>query len=225
MELSIIAHARNGFSEKFGIPRQTVSDTCLTTRIVFVPEYRVSDALRGIEQFSHLWVIWGFHDLKRSGSSWTATVRPPRLGGNTRMGVFATRSPYRPNPIGLSSVRLLRVEQTPQEGAVLVVSGADMMDGTPIYDIKPYLAYSDSHPDAVDGFATGGLSKRLEVLWECKIPDDELLNQLNEISSLNPVPAYKHDKERIYGMDYGGASLKFRIDEKGVHVIKCTFAV
>jgi tRNA-Thr(GGU) m(6)t(6)A37 methyltransferase TsaA len=218
-----IAYYHGDLPEKFGLPRQAGVVPELEGLVVFEPDFRDPEALRGIEGFSRLWLIWQFSENLREGFS--PTVRPPRLGGNVRMGVFATRSPYRPNPIGLSSVRLLRVEQTPQEGAVLVVSGADMMDGTPIYDIKPYLAYSDSHPDAVDGFATGGLSKRLEVLWECKIPDDELLNQLNEILSLNPVPAYKHDKERIYGMDYGGASLKFRIDEKGVHVIKCTFAV
>ena len=143
MELKVIAYAHNGHSDKFGIPRQSREESPILTRIVFEPEYQVQEALRGIEGFSHLWLIWGFNT-----DSWSPTVRPPRLGGNTRMGVFATRSPFRPNPIGLSSVRLVRIEK-----GELIVSGADVMDGTPIYDIKPYLSFSDSHPEAVNGFA------------------------------------------------------------------------
>ena len=154
MELQVIAHARNGFSQKFGIPRQSREDSCIETHIIFTPAYRVREALRGIEEYSHLWLLWGFNEvIRRKGEAargdeveWTPTVRPPRLGGNKRMGVFATRSPFRPNPIGLTSVKLLRVEETQDEGLVLVVSGADLLDGTPIYDIKPYLTFSDSPP-------------------------------------------------------------------------------
>ena len=152
MDIQPIAYARNGFSQKFGIPRQSREESCLLTQIVFAPEYRVREALRGIEGYSHLWLIWGFSDNK-PGESWSPTVRPPRLGGNKREGVFATRSPYRPNPLGLSSVRLLRVEETPAEGLILLVAGADLMDGTPIYDIKPYLSYTDAHPDDRNAFA------------------------------------------------------------------------
>ena len=148
--MKVIARIRNDFKEKFGIPRQSGLLQRLESRIVFEPEYRVKEALRGIEGYSHLWLIWEFSSAVRE--SWSPTVRPPRLGGNKRMGVFATRAPYRPNPIGLSSVKLVRVEDT-AEGVVLVVTGADLLDGTPIYDIKPYLAYTDSHPDAIGGFA------------------------------------------------------------------------
>ena len=154
MQLQVIAHARNGFSQKFGIPRQSREESCIETRIIFTPAYRVREALRGIDEYSYLWLLWGFHETwsannvqrkKRTndtGLNWSPTVRPPRLGGNKRMGIFATRSPFRPNPIGLTSVRLLRVEETKNEGVVLVVSGADLLDGTPIYDIKPYLSFS-----------------------------------------------------------------------------------
>ena len=226
MELKVIAHARNGFSQKFGIPRQSREDSCIETHIIFTPAYRVREALRGVEGYSHLWLLWGFHEVegekgKLKGENgkvdWSPTVRPPRLGGNKRMGVFATRSPFRPNPIGLTSVRLLRVEESDDNGLVLVVSGADLLDGTPIYDIKPYLAFSDSHPDAKSGFAELTKDYRLEV----KI-DDELLRDIlregcpwdaiNEILAQDPRPAYQGDPERVYHLDYDGWSVDFIVN-------------
>ncbi len=231
MELKVIARARNGFKDKFGIPRQTDERTLLLTRIVFEPDYRVKESLRGIEQFSHLWLLWGFHDLKNAtsgaeaGMSWSPTVRPPRLGGNTRVGVFATRSPYRPNPIGMSSVRLLGVEQSATEGYTLLVSGADMLDGTPVYDIKPYLAYTDSHPDAADGFAANGLKDRLTVVWDdTSGMDSRSKEQVEEVLSYDPRPAYQNDMQRIYHLRYDKWEVSFRVEEKlaiVVKIIKC----
>lgn len=226
MELKVIAYARNGFSQKFGIPRQSREDSCIETRIVFAPAYRVREALRGIEEYSHLWLLWGFHeatrqegDEARGENYWSPTVRPPRLGGNKRMGVFATRSPFRPNPIGLTSVRLLRIEDTKEDGLVLVVSGADLLDGTPIYDIKPYLSFSDSHPNAKNGFAESTQDYRLQV----KI-DDELLAQtlrkgcpwdaICEILSQDPRPAYQYDPERVYHLDYDGWEVDFVMNKE-----------
>ena len=225
MELKVIAHARNGFSQKFGIPRQSREDSCIETHIIFTPAYRVREALRGIEGYSHLWLLWGFHEVegekgKLKGENgkedWNPTVRPPRLGGNKRMGVFATRSPFRPNPIGLTSVGLLRVEESNDNGLVLVVSGADLLDGTPIYDVKPYLAFSDSHPDAKNGFAEVTKDYHLEV----KI-DDELLHDilrkgcpwkaLCEILSQDPRPAYQSDPNRVYHLDYDGWAVDFQV--------------
>ena len=226
MELKVIAHARNGFSQKFGIPRQSREDSCIETHIIFTPAYRVREALRGVEGYSHLWLLWGFHEVegekgKLKGENgkedWNPTVRPPRLGGNKRMGVFATRSPFRPNPIGLTSVKLLRVEETKDNGLELVVSGADLLDGTPIYDVKPYLAFSDSHPDAKSGFAELTKDYRLDV----KI-DDELLRDIlhegcpwdaiNEILAQDPRPAYQGDPERVYHLDYDGWSVDFIVN-------------
>ena len=216
MQLQVIAHAHNGFSQKFGIPRQSRENSCIETHIIFAPAYRVREALRGIEDYSHLWLLWGFHEAKKQGGeeSWSPTVRPPRLGGNKRMGVFATRSPFRPNPIGLTSVKLLRVEETANDGLVLVVSGADLMDGTPIYDIKPYLAFSDSHPDAQSGFAEATKDYRLQV----KI-NDELLAQglrkgspwdaIQEVLSQDPRPAYQSDSQRVYHLDFEGWTVGF----------------
>ena len=191
----------------------------LRSTIVFEPEYRNADALRGLEDFSHLWIIWQFSEAVRSG--WSPTVRPPRLGGNTRMGVFATRSPFRPNPIGLTSVRLLRVEETAEDGVILVVSGADLLNGTPIYDIKPYLSFSDSHPDAQCGFAQATQDYRLEVHI-----DDKLLaavlqqgcpwQAIHEILSQDPRPAYQHDPERIYHLDYADWAIDFLVDNATV---------
>lgn len=236
-ELDIIAYAHNGFSDKFGIPRQPQSASHIETRIVFTPPYRVREALRGIEGFSHLWLIWGFSEnmaslsepsskgplsdspLKGEGLGWSPTVRPPRLGGNKRMGVFATRSPFRPNPLGLSSVRLLRVEETEREGAVLVVVGADLMDGTPIYDIKPYLAYADAHPDARDGFAEATKDYRLAVEWREGIALPAPLQQaLEEILAQDPRPAYQHDPQRVYKMEFGGVRVHFRVEDSVVQV-------
>jgi tRNA-Thr(GGU) m(6)t(6)A37 methyltransferase TsaA len=230
MQLQVIAHAHNGFSQKFGIPRQSREDSYIETHIIFTPAYRVREALRGIEDYSHLWLLWGFHEaMKREGdeikgeNSWSPTVRPPRLGGNKRMGVFATRSPFRPNPIGLTSVKLLRIEETSDNGLVLVVSGADLMDGTPIYDIKPYLTFSDSHPQAKSGFAEATQNYRLQVEI-----NNELLAQtmrkgcpwdaIQEILSQDPRPAYQNDPERMYHLDYADWKIDFTVEDTTVHV-------
>lgn len=222
--LHIVAYTRNGFTDKFGIPRQSRDGSLLLTRIVFTPDFRVREALRGIEGYSHLWLLWGFSDLNYADMSdsplhWSPTVRPPRLGGNTRMGVFATRSPYRPNPIGLTSVRLLRVEES-DEGLTLLVSGADLLDGTPIYDIKPYLSFSDSHPDAVNGFAEAPKDYHLPVVFspeaerECSAIKAELI----EILSQDPRPAYQDNPDRIYGLTYSHHEVKFLVKNQIVHV-------
>ena len=231
VELQIIAHAHNGFADKFGIPRQPQSLSHIETRIVFTPPFRVREALRGIEGFSHLWLIWGFSANEEKGNassagdtfsrSWSPTVRPPRLGGNKRMGVFATRSPFRPNPIGLSSVRLLRVEENDGEGMVLVVAGADLMDGTPIYDIKPYLSYSDAHPEACNGFAEETKNYRLQVIWSndaLQQISDSQRTELEEILSQDPRPAYQHDPLREYKLDYDGMRVVFSVEEATLFV-------
>lgn len=209
-----IAHIRSDFASKFGIPRQSGVVEALTARVVFAPEFRVADALRGIEDFSHLWLIWEFSAAKREG--FTPTVRPPRLGGNERMGVFATRSPFRPNSLGLSCVRLLRVEETENEGAVLVVAGADLMDGTPIFDVKPYIPYADAHPEAKGGFAAAPWERRLKV--ECK---EELLYKMEPekrdallgVLAEDPRPSYQEDAERIYGFSFAGHEVRFSVAE------------
>ena len=217
--MKIIARIYTDFKEKFGIPRQSgIADT-LTARIVFEQEYRVPEALRGIEGYSHLWLIWNFSEAEREG--WSPTVRPPRLGGNKRVGVFATRSPYRPNPIGLSSVRLLGVEKTADCGSVLIVSGADMLDGTPIYDIKPYLAYTDSHADAVGGFSDPVRDYSLEVLV-----DDALLSRVSPdkreslltVLSHDPRPSYQDDESREYGMKFADWEVFFRVKDGALTV-------
>ena len=234
MELQVIAYARNGFSQKFGIPRQSREDSCIETHIIFTPAYRVREALRGIEEYSHLWLLWGFNEvIRRKGEAargdeveWTPTVRPPRLGGNQRMGVFATRSPFRPNPIGLTSVKLLRIEDTPDKGLALVVSGADLMDGTPIYDIKPYLTFSDSHPSARNGFAEATQDYRLRVVVDDELRADTLRKgcpwvALEEILSQDPRPAYQDDPERVYHLDYDGWTVDFVVNSATVCVKKC----
>lgn len=210
--MKIIARIHNDFKEKFGIPRQSGLSGELKSRIVFEPEYRNPDALRGIDGYSHLWLIWQFSQSLREG--WSPTVRPPRLGGNKRMGVFATRSPFRPNPIGLSSVRLEEVIQTKNEGTVLIVSGADLLDGTPIYDIKPYIAYSDCHQDAVSGFAEPVQDYHLDVDF-CK----ELLSKIHiskqkaliEILRQDPRPSYQNDPDREYGMRFADYEIFFKV--------------
>ncbi len=210
--MKIIARIKSDFKEKFGIPRQSGIADELEAEIVFEPEYRVKEALRGIEDFSHLWLIWEFSEAKREG--WSSTVRPPRLGGNKRMGVFATRSPYRPNPIGLSSVRLIRVEHTETEGDVLIVSGADLLDGTPIYDIKPYLSFTDSHPEATGGFADPVKNYSLKVNI-CK----ELLSKIKKskrdavikILEHDPRPSYQEDPEREYGFKFSDYEIFFKV--------------
>ncbi len=217
--MKIIARVRSPFPEKFGIPRQSGLSE-LPAKIVFEPEYRVPEAFRGLEGFSHIWIIWGFSGTERSG--WTPTVRPPKLGGNKRVGVFATRSPFRPNPIGLSSVRLERIDFEESESPVLYVSGADIMDGTPVFDIKPYLAYTDCHADAAGGFALQDKQGALEVVFGEgtleKIPQ-ELRKGLAEILSQDPRPGYQHSPERVYIMDFGGKEIKFTVDGKTLTVI------
>lgn len=211
--MKMIARIQNGFETKFGVPRQSGLAGSVISRIVFEPEYRSPEALRGLEDFSHLWLIWEFSEAKRD--TWSPTVRPPRLGGNTRMGVFATRSPFRPNPIGLSCVKIEEIRLQSDEGPVIFVSGADLMNGTPIYDIKPYLPYADCHPEAAGGFTDAVERKRLIV--NCP---SELLAQIPEahraavleILSQDPRPSYQHDPERVYGMAYAGMDVRFRVD-------------
>ena len=215
--IKVIAHIHNDFTTKFGIPRQS-GLTDLESIIVFEPEYQNADALRGIEGFSHLWLLWDFSLAHRK--KWSPTVRPPRLGGNKRMGVFATRSPFRPNPIGLSSVKLLGVEKT-HKGMVLLVSGADVLSGTPIYDIKPYLPYTDSHPDAKGGFAEDRQKDFLKVEIENdllnKIPKEKQA-PLTEILSEDPRPHYIDNPNRIYGFEFSGFEVKFRVDGDTLYV-------
>lgn len=214
-----IAYIRNDLKTKFGVPRQSGLANSLLSEIVFAPEYRVSDALRGITDFSHIWLIWSFSEARRN--DWSPTVRPPRLGGNERVGVFATRSPYRPNSLALSCVKLERVEHREGFGDILVVSGADLMNGTPIYDIKPYLPYADSIEDAVGGFAPDG-GKTLEVIdekGELNKLSVEKRNTLTELLARDPRPQYHNDSERIYGMEYGDFEIKFRVDGNGLFIV------
>lgn len=208
-----IAHIESCFSTKFGIPRQAgIVET--PARVVFEPEYRIPEAVRGLEDFDYIWLIWQFSQAVRQ--DWSPTVRPPRLGGNRRMGVFATRSPFRPNAIGLSSVRLLKVEIEPTLGPVLHIAGADLMDGTPIFDIKPYLPYTDSHPTARSGFAPQAADALLVV--DCPkellslLPAD-LRQGLLDVLAHDPRPQYQHDPSRIYGMEFGGFEIKFSVAE------------
>lgn len=213
--MEIIARIHNDFSTKFGLPRQSGLAPSLRSKIVFEPAYRVPEALRGLEGFSHIWLIWGFSESK----GWSPTVRPPRLGGNVRMGVFATRSPFRPNPIGLSSVRLEAIEKDGDNGLVLVVSGADLMDGTPIYDIKPYLPGADAHPEATSGF----VGEHPQVLLEVEIApelaaslSDTQLATLREILAQDPRPAYhagQPDTDRTYGLSYAGLDIHFTVED------------
>ena len=211
--LHVIARIKSEFKEKFGIPRQSGLVEALRAEVVFEPEYRNADALRGLEGFSHIWLIWQFSQAVRE--DWSPTVRPPRLGGNTRLGVFATRSPFRPNPIGLSCVRLEGLRQDMSLGTVLVVSGADLLDGTPIYDVKPYLPYADAHPEAVGGFAAAAPEAKLEVL----IPEAvkaampaERLEALRGVLALDPRPSYQNDPERVYGMRFAGYNVRFSVE-------------
>ena len=211
--MKIIAKIYTEFDEKFGIPRQSGLVAETVGKIVFEPEYRNPDALRGIEGYSHLWLIWQFSEAVRE--EWSPTVRPPRLGGNKRMGVFATRSPYRPNPIGLSSVKLIEVKHTENEGTVLLVGGADLLSGTPIYDIKPYLAFTDSHPDAVGGFADAVKEYEIEVeisdAARQKLDESERW-KLVALLRQDPRPSYKSEDEKIYGMKLGGKEIKFKYE-------------
>ena len=221
LECKVIAYAQTDFDSKFGVPRQSGRVEALTARIVFLPKYRNSDALRGIEAYSHLWLLWHFSEVAPA-DAFRPTVRPPRLGGNRAEGVFATRSPYRPNPIGLSSVKLLRVEHTEKEGDVLIVSGADLMNGTPILDIKPYLPSSDAHPDAVGGFADAFTDYALEVVCDegllFRLPEakrEALLAVLRE----DPRPAYQNDPKRVYGFPFAGFEIKFSVEGETLTVL------
>ena len=221
--IKIIAHIHTEFNTKFGVPRQSGIIDSLRGRIVFEPEYRVADALRGIEGFSHLWLIWQFSEARRD--SWSPTVRPPRLGGNTRMGVFATRSPFRPNAIGLSSVRLIDVDYTSPDAPAIIVAGADLMNGTPIIDIKPYLPYTDSHPDATGGFTDAHPQER-EML-DVVIPE-HLAARLNALSlaalrstlARDPRPRYQDDESRIYGMSFARHEIKFTVSDHTATVVE-----
>ena len=211
--MKIIARIHSDFPEKFGIPRQSglVPDT--RARIVFEPEYRNPDALRGIEGYSHLWLIWSFSRAERD--TWSPTVRPPRLGGNTRVGVFATRSPFRPNAIGLSSVTLEKIELSTPDGPVLTVGGADLMDGTPIFDIKPYLPHVDSHPDARGGFAAEKAGYRLSVVFPPALLqqiEEEKREALRGVLENDPRPSYQNDPNRVYGVAFAGKNVKFTVD-------------
>ena len=209
----IIARMHSDFDQKFGIPRQSGLVEELESTIVFEPEFRNPDALRGLEGFSHLWIVWEFSKARREG--WSPTVRPPRLGGNQRLGVFATRSPFRPNPIGLSCVKLVGVEQTEEHGWVIRVAGADLLNGTPIYDIKPYLPYADCKPEAIGGFASAPKEATLTV----HIPEEfvekipaEKLEAVRGVLAQDPRPSYQDDPERVYGMGFGGMEIKFKVD-------------
>ena len=217
-----IAKIRTDFKSKFGVPRQSglVDELCAT--IVFEPEYRCADAVRGLEDFSHIWVIWGFSDARFGGA---LTVRPPRLGGNRRMGVFATRSPFRPNELGLSSLRLMEIREGEDGGTELLVAGADMKDGTPIYDIKPYLPYTDSHPHAVGGFAQPLSDYAIDVDFP-----SELLEMLPEgkraavvaVLAQDPRPAYQEDPEREYGFNFAGFEIEFKVNGQRLTVFRVT---
>lgn len=207
-EMKIIARIRTPFKTKFGIPRQSGVAAEVKGEIVFEPDYREPEAVRGLEGFSHIWLIWCF--TESVSDKWSPTVRPPRLGGNVRMGVFATRSPFRPNPIGLSSVKLERIEYTADRGPVLHVRGADLMDGTPIFDIKPYVAYADSHPAASGGFTDTAEFKKLRVELDDGVTEP-LPEGLFEVLENDPRPRYHDDPERVYGMEYGGREVKFRV--------------
>ena len=209
-----IAHIENAFQTKFGIPRQSGLVSSFPSKIIFEPEYRNPDAFRGLDAYSHLWLIWEFSDAIRK--TWSPTVRPPRLGGNQRMGVFATRSPFRPNPIGLSVVTLDQISWDEPNAPILYVNGADLMNGTPIYDIKPYIPYADCHPDAAKGF-TGQTRRHLlevscpEELWAAVPQADR--DALRGVLANDPRPSYQHDPARVYGMEFGGLEVHFTVDD------------
>ena len=223
MEVTInaIARMKSDFPSKFGIPRQSGLIDELQSAIVFEPEFRNPDTLRGLDGFSHLWLIWQFSEAVRA--QWSPTVRPPRLGGNTRMGVFATRSPFRPNSLALSCVRLLGLEETKEYGTVIHVSGADLMDGTPIFDIKPYIPYADSYPDAIGGFTDTAEDFLLEVIFPDdllkKIPEDKQRAAIGVLRH-DPRPSYQRDPNRIYGLPFAGYDIRFIITEKILTVLE-----
>ena len=222
MEIKPLAHIRTDFPEKFGIPRQSGLAKALRGRIVFEPEYRNPDALRGLEEFSHIWLIWEF-SANRSTSSWQPTVRPPRLGGNAHMGVFATRSPFRPNPLGLSCVKMDSIDFSSPDGPVINVCGADLMDGTPVYDIKPYIKYADSRPEAVCGYVDRLEERSLKVVFPSeladRVADKSVIPPLMETLRLDPRPSYHDDPERVYGLSFAGYNVRFRVAGQVLNVI------
>lgn len=219
MNISPIAHFHSSFPTKFGIPRQSgiVEELCGT--IVFEPHYRNPDALRGLEEFDYLWLVWGFSGNVREGEEWSPTVRPPLLGGNVAMGVFATRSPFRPNGLGLSSVKILSIESTADKGVVINVAGADLMHGTPIYDIKPYVAYCDAHPGARSGFVDQKEWETLQVVfpreYESRFSPQEL-KALLKVLALDPRPQYQNTPDRVYGMPFAGCDVRFKVSQEGI---------
>lgn len=226
MTIEPIAYIRTAFPEKFGIPRQSGLAASLRGKIVFEPQFRDPEALRGLDGFSHLWLIWEFSANRRTAGQWQPTVRPPRLGGNTHMGVFATRSPFRPNPLGLSCVEVERIETDSSEGPVIHVRGADLMDGTPIFDIKPYIRYADSHPEAVCGY----VDQLEEPCLEVRIPDDVRgvikeevkLKALVETLQLDPRPSYHSDPDRVYGLSFAGYNVRFTVRDTMLTVTEIT---
>ena len=223
ISIRVIARMKSDFSTKFGIPRQSGLVQELHSTIVFEPEFRNSDALRGMEDFSHLWIIWQFSEAVRSG--WSPTVRPPRLGGNTRLGVFATRSPFRPNNLGLSCVKLIGLEHTQEYGTVIHVAGADLMDGTPIFDIKPYIPYADAHPEASGGFADTAGDFLLDVNFPehllAMLPEDKRDAAVGVLSH-DPRPSYQKDPDRVYGLTFAGIDIRFTVSDKVLTVLEVT---
>lgn len=223
VSIQIIARMKSDFPSKFGIPRQSGLVDALRSTIVFEPEFRNPDALRGLTDYSHLWIIWQFSEAVRK--QWSPTVRPPRLGGNTRLGVFATRSPFRPNNLGLSSVKIIGTEDTAQYGTVIHVAGADLMDGTPIFDIKPYIPYSDCHPDATGGFTDNADDFILEVEFPYMLLDKIPKNKhsaLIGVLSHDPRPSYQKDPDRIYGLNFAGFDIRFTVRDKTLTVCEVT---
>jgi len=220
-EIDVIAHIHTDFTTKFGIPRQSGIIDALKGQIRFTPKYRDPSALRGLEGFTHIWLIWEFSEAVRD--EWSPTIRPPRLGGNKRMGVFATRSPFRPNPIGLSCVKLEKIELGAPEGPILHVTGADLMDGTPIYDIKPYVPYTDCHPEAAGGFSDAVREYALEVDFPegllSRMPEDKRA-AIIEVLSQDPRPGYRHnDPERVFGVAFAGYDIRFKVEENVLRVV------
>lgn len=220
ISLNVIAHVKSDFPEKFGIPRQSGLST-LTSKIVFEPEYRVREAFRGLSGYSHIWIVWQFSEAVRE--NWSPTVRPPKLGGNTRMGVFATRSPFRPNPIAISAVKLERIDLDDPEGPVLYVSGADIMDGTPVIDIKPYIPYADAYPEAESGFAVDGREGSFEVVFPEtlleRIPEEKREGLISVLSQ-DPRPGYSESSDKVYTMSFGDKQVSFSVADKTVTVTR-----
>ena len=224
MTIEPIAHIRTAFPEKFGIPRQSGLAGSLIGRIVFEPQYRNVEALRGLEGFSHIWLIWEFSANRKKEGEWQPTVRPPRLGGNTHMGVFATRSPFRPNPLGLSCVEIESIDPDAPDGPMINVRGADLMDGTPVYDIKPYIKYADCRPHAVCGYVDRMNERSLKVVLPNEIAsvieDRTLIPALVETLQLDPRPSYHDDPERIYGLSFSGYNVRFTVSGTVLNVVE-----